>query len=56
MRNRTRACLAPSVDEQARLALVRARELGMKTGVALKLDTPVLAIEAQLEELDCVLW
>jgi ribulose-phosphate 3-epimerase len=41
--------------EQAHRALARARERGMKTGLALKLGTPISAIETQLEELDCVL-
>jgi ribulose-phosphate 3-epimerase len=41
--------------EQARRALVAARDWGMKTGLALKLGTPVSVIEPQLEELDCVL-
>jgi ribulose-phosphate 3-epimerase len=40
---------------RARSALARARERGVKTGLALKLDTPLSTIEAQLEELDSVL-
>jgi ribulose-phosphate 3-epimerase len=40
---------------RTRAALQHARELGMKTGLALKLDTPVTAIETLLDELDSVL-
>jgi ribulose-phosphate 3-epimerase len=41
--------------EQAQCALASARERGIKTGLALKLDTRLSKIEAQLDELDCVL-
>lgn len=41
--------------ERADSALRRARERSMKTGLALKLDTPVVAVEARLDQLDSVL-
>lgn len=41
--------------EQANRALSDARERGMATGLALKLDTPVSAVEPYLDELDAVL-
>jgi ribulose-phosphate 3-epimerase len=41
--------------ESAHRALRRAREHGIKTGLALKLDTPVMAVADQLDQLDSVL-
>ena len=44
---------AESQNPQA--ALDRARQLGMRTGLAIKPGTPVSQVEAQLEELDLIL-
>lgn len=41
--------------EAALRALERARERGMRTGLALKLGTPIAAVEPELERLDAVL-
>ncbi|HEY7892020.1 MAG TPA: ribulose-phosphate 3-epimerase [Solirubrobacteraceae bacterium] len=41
--------------QHAQRALSRARERSLKTGLALKLDTPVAVIEDQLDEIDSVL-
>jgi ribulose-phosphate 3-epimerase len=47
--------IAHAESQSSRSAIRHARERGMKTGVALKLDTPVSAVEDQLDELDSVL-
>lgn len=41
--------------ESADRALVSSRERGVKTGLALKLETPVAAIEERLDQIDAVL-